>query len=85
MLDMRRLGTHLESIEKGIELANQFHWFLEVVEIQGKWFVRSGESVIFGTDNREAVDAFLYGLGLAYAVIPSDLFEYLVKETDNYK
>ena len=39
-----------------------------------------GESLILQTDSKEAVDAFLYGLGLAYSVLPESVFEQLRAE-----
>lgn len=68
-----------ETLEGGIELANQLYWHLVVSESDGMWYVWAGggESLIFKTDSQEAVDAFLYGVGLAYAVLPSPVFEQL--------
>ena len=79
------LETHVGSLNDGIELANRFHWFLSTVMVArgGKpyWYVKNGESVIFSADSQEAVNAFLYGMSLAYAGIPDDLFEHLIDET----
>src|SRR5262249_32399826 len=78
---------HVGSLEAGIERINRFHWFMRVVETVGnrdghKWFVVCGESeVIFSADTREAVDAFLYGMSLAYMGIPDDLYDDLVEKT----
>jgi len=46
---------------------------------------KGGEQVIFGADTREAVDAFLYGMALAYAVIPPPLFDQLVEATNDFE
>ena len=43
-----------------------------------------GEKPIFCTDSREAVDAFLYGLGLAYSVLPEPVFEQLKEEVKRW-
>ncbi len=51
------------TFEGAIELANQLHWNLLVVEIAACWLIYSDEKVILKTDDREAIDAFLYGMG----------------------
>ncbi len=83
MQQMQWLESHVGTSEEGIELINKFHWFLTVDEgINGKeWFVHSGESTIFTADSKAAVDAFLYGMSLAYAGIPEDLFNQLIEDT----
>ena len=39
--------------------------------------MKGGEDVLLRTDSRETAEAFLYGLGLAYSVLPPHLFEQL--------
>jgi hypothetical protein len=46
------------------------------VEQRGQlWMVTAGDPVIFVADNRPAVDSFLYGLALAYSVLPDHLID----------
>jgi hypothetical protein len=91
MQTLNLLDTHVGSIDDGIQLINRFHWFLSVERvtvIEGGipyWYVKGGESVIFSADTREAVDAFLYGMSLAYAVIPPPLFDRLVEATNDFE
>lgn len=71
------------SLQGGIELANRLYWNVTWREHAARRFVYSGEDLIYTSASREAAEAFLYGLGLAYAVLPEDTFdhlEYLVKE-----
>ena len=71
------------NLQGGIDLANRLYWSVTWQEHGAQWFVHSGEALIYKADSREAAEAFLYGLGLAYAVLPEDTFdhlEYLVKE-----
>ncbi len=72
--ELRLLETHLGSLDKAIEYANRFFWYLSIAErgegSDRRWFVFGGDKVIFCADSREAVDAFLYGMGLAYSVLP---------------
>ncbi len=91
MQTLNWLDTHVGSIDDGIQRINRLHWFLsieQVTSIEGGmpyWYVKGGEKVIFSADSREAVDAFLYGMSLAYAVIPDPLFDNLVDETNNFE
>lgn len=85
MLIMPWLESHIGTFEDGLNRINQFHWFLSIVEKgEGQWIVKGGDQVIFATDSRETLDAFLYGMSLAYAGIPDDLFERLVKDTEDW-
>lgn len=45
-------------------------WNLTIFqEPEGKWHVKGGEALIFSADASDEVEAFLYGMGLAYAGI----------------
>ncbi len=80
MQTMDWLETHLGSIEEAVEVINQFSWDITLTEANGTWYVMTGKAekhTIFSANSREAVDAFLYGMGLAYIGIPSPLFERL--------
>jgi len=76
------LESHVGSIEKCIEIANEYFWDIVVFEgSDGKWYVKSGETIIFNADTREAIDSFLYGIGLAYNGIPEHLFKQLIEDS----
>jgi magnesium-transporting ATPase (P-type) len=62
------------SLEGGIELANRLDWGLAVQMAGLDYVVSSGGEPILRTDSKDALQTFLYGLGLAYAVLPEDLF-----------
>jgi hypothetical protein len=71
------------TLEGGIALANRLYWNIVWAEHEHRWYVWSGERLILETDSADAAQAFLYGLGLAYAVLPEGTFErleYLVKQ-----
>ncbi len=68
--EMHWLQSHLGTLDDARELAKQFSWKIAVVERDGIWYVLDGEAKIFSSTDREQIDAFLYGLGLAYASIP---------------
>ena len=62
------------SLEGGIELANRLDWGLTVQMAGLEYVVSSGGEPILRTDSKDALQTFIYGLGLAYAVLPEDLF-----------
>src|SRR5260370_20219999 len=81
MQDMRWLD-HLPdgTLASGVELANRLYWHIKWGSGGQQWCVWAGdgEGLLLRTDTREALEAFLYGLGLAYAVLPEDTFDHLV-------
>ncbi len=62
------------SLEGGIELANRLDWGITVQMAGLDYVVSSGDEPILRTENKDALQTFLYGLGLAYAVLPEELF-----------
>jgi hypothetical protein len=81
MQTLNWLESHLESLDEAIKTLNDdFCWGIEIIEgLNGWWFVKSGESVIFSADNRDAVDAFIYGMGMFIMGVPDPLFDDLSK------
>jgi len=61
----------------GIELANRLDWGLSVKLSGDQWVVCSGGQPIYRTNNKESLHSFVYGLGLAYAVLPREMFKEL--------
>lgn len=82
MLQMSWLESHIPNgtLDGGMDRVNNLYWNITIENEGERWRVRSGEDTIFLTDVREALDSFLYGLTLAYAVIPTDIFEHLKHE-----
>jgi hypothetical protein len=62
------------NLEGGIELANRLDWGLSVQMAGDEYVVSSGDQPILRTETKDALQSFIYGLGLAYAVLPEDLF-----------
>ena len=67
------------SLEAGIELANRLDWGLSVQMSGEGYVVSSGNEPILRTESKDALQSFIYGLGLAYAVLPEGLFKSLEK------
>lgn len=82
MLKMNWLNSQIGTLDNGIEQINQLYWFLNIIENTSKngWTVTTGESVILKADSKESVDAFVYGMALAYSIIPEEDFDNIVTE-----
>lgn len=74
MQTLNLLEDQIGTLDDAQTLINEFHWFLHVDDIAGIWTIRSGEAVIFSADSRDAVDAFIYGMALAYKGLPAHLY-----------
>lgn len=62
------------TLEGGIELANRLDWGLAVQMAGLEYVVSSGDQPILRTESKDVLQAFIYGLGLAYAILPEELF-----------
>ena len=62
------------NLEGGIELANRLDWGINVRMAGESYVVTSGDEPILRTDSKDALQTFIYGLGLAYAILPEELF-----------
>ena len=80
MSDLRWLSSHIGTLEDGIALVRSIGWNLVVENHNGKWIVKDGEKAILETDSRDSVDIFLYGMSLAYSVIPGVIIDQLREE-----
>jgi hypothetical protein len=80
MQTLNRLESDLGSIETAVQMLNQdFCWDINIVEVQKKLVVKSGDTVIFSCDSNESLEAFLYGMGLSIKGIPEPYFSQLRK------
>ena len=66
------LEGYVGSIDDAVVSANQLYWGIEVKQHSQRWTVQSGDQALLISDNRESVDAFLYGLALAYSILPDE-------------
>lgn len=60
------LENEIGTVAAAQDLVNAFHWFLTIEQVGESWQVRSGERVIYTGASKEHVDAFLYGMAVAY-------------------
>jgi hypothetical protein len=75
MPELTWLDSQVGSLEQGIELINRFYWNIEIQELDQEWVVKGGELVLLRAENKDSVDAFLYGMALAYSVFPEEFIE----------
>jgi hypothetical protein len=68
------------TLDGGIELANRLYWNVTWECVDGNWYVWGGDQVILTSDSQDVAEAFLYGLGLPYGVLPEDIFRMLEHE-----
>lgn len=64
-------------LEGGIDLANRLDWGLSVQMASDGYVVSSGDEPILRTESKDALQSFIYGMGLAYAILPEKLFALL--------
>lgn len=74
------LESHIGSIEQGIELINQLGWNFSTKEVSDSTIVLAGDQPVFASDSQEQVTAFIYGMALAYSIVPDDVIRGLRKE-----
>ncbi|MCC6906056.1 MAG: hypothetical protein IT326_09460 [Anaerolineae bacterium] len=82
MHDPKWLASHIGTLEDGIRIIDQYCWCLTVSGSGDNWQVWGGDQAILTADSREVVDAFLYGMALAYSVLPEKYAAQLREELD---
>lgn len=63
------------SLDAGVRLLNELKWNLQVREVDGAWFVNAGHQPLLKTSSRDAVEALLYGLAIAFSALPEKAME----------
>jgi hypothetical protein len=63
------------SIESAIRFLDELKWSIRIVETDGTWRVAAGHRLVLKSSSRDAVDALLYGLALAYSVLPKPILD----------
>lgn len=69
------------SLEGGIKLLESFWWHIEIKYLNQQWFVYAGEQRLLETSSKESAEACVYGLALAYSLMPNEVLELLKKQT----
>lgn len=71
MRDMKWLKSHLGSLEKALETINEENWQIKIEQKGDNWIIKNGDEILLFTDNYEAIEVFLYGMGLTSQVVLS--------------
>jgi len=82
MQKMHWLESHLESVEGALRCINEFGWELSILDNNRKCVLAGSEvkQELYCATSRDIIDAFLYGMGLAYVGLPPEHYDWLVKE-----
>jgi hypothetical protein len=76
MVEMKMISLlPLGSIEGGINLLSQLEWNITLSKQGDNWLVFGGEKCLLKSSSEESAQAFIYGLALAYAVLPDHLLD----------
>lgn len=73
------------SFEAVVTLMEKFAWDLAIAEVDGRWYVHQGETLLLAADTEDEVRILLYGMGLAYEAIPEPFFDPLVENITEWK
>ncbi|MBN8592591.1 MAG: hypothetical protein J0M33_12575 [Anaerolineae bacterium] len=76
------LESHIGSMEQGIELINLLGWNISTKDGADSTFVLAGDQPIFASDSQEQVTSFIYGMALAYSILPNEVIHKLRKEVN---
>ena len=71
------------NLEGGIELENRLDWGISGQMAGDGFVVSSGDEPILRTEHKDALQSFIYGLGLAYAILSGQVFSPLEKALDD--
>jgi len=67
MIELKWIDYFPENrLEVAFPILDKLGWSLTVSHYEQHWYVYASESLIFKTDSKEALDSFLYGIGLTY-------------------
>jgi len=72
---MEPLPDH--TMEGGLRLLDELKWNITVTEGDQHWYVNGGHVRLLKASSRESLDAFLYGLALAYSAMPREILSQL--------
>jgi hypothetical protein len=61
------------SLDGGKKLLESLWWHIELKLEKGQWCVWAGEQILLSTSSKEAAESFVYGLSLAYAMLPPEV------------
>jgi hypothetical protein len=63
------------NFEGAVGLLNELKWNISLTKQGEAWLVFGGDKCLLNSSSEEAAQAFIYGLALAYGVLPKALLE----------
>ncbi len=67
------------SLEGGLRFLSELKWEMRMVQSDDILSVGVGHRLMLKTSSREAADAFVYGVALAYSLLPKPILDELKK------
>ena len=71
-----------ESIEGALRFLDELKWHIRIVQSGDTFSVGAGHRLLLKTSSREEVDTFLYGIALAYSLLPKPILDQFKKWGD---
>jgi len=65
------------TIEDAKSLIDSLWWHIAVECEKDTWTVKGGEQKLLVTSSEDSANAFIYGMALAYSMVPDDLLDEL--------
>jgi hypothetical protein len=63
------------SLKGATEFLEKLHWFLYIMQSDGRVYLFRGDRPMFDADSMDAVEAFVYGALMAYLSLPEPVFK----------
>ncbi len=67
------------NLDAALRFLGELKWEIRIVEAENVLSVGAGHRLLLKTSSRDAVDAFLYGVALAYALLPKPILDQFKK------
>ena len=84
MLEMKMISLIPSgSLDGAMELLSQLKWNISFEKQGDSWLVFGGEKCLLKSSSEETAQAFVYGLALAYGVMPGPVVEQLKREAQD--
>ena len=84
MLEMKMISLlPSASLDGALGLLSQLKWNVSLKKQGDSWLVFGGEKCLLKSSSEEAAQAFIYGLALAYGVMPDTILEQVRRQAQD--
>lgn len=81
MVEMKMISLFPSaSLEGGVDFLSQLKWNISFRKQGNAWLVFGGEKCLLKSSSEESAQAFVYGLVLAYAVLPDPILDHVRRQ-----